>query len=163
MKCLRSLEHWDRGLESHLSHGCLFAFILFLCQVAALRWADPPSKGSYQLSKIKKLKWNERYMDALCSKWEQQKWKKKTTNYRPSQRQRGLILVVSSTARKLGTCFESPRDMTVYLRSSRVCGVMWRNHLPSKETYKRCVYIGILNPEKVGTWTAMICRATKED
>jgi hypothetical protein len=28
MKCLRSLEHWDRGFESHSRHGCLSAFIL---------------------------------------------------------------------------------------------------------------------------------------
>jgi hypothetical protein len=25
---LRSLDHWDRGFESSLSHGCLYAFIL---------------------------------------------------------------------------------------------------------------------------------------
>jgi hypothetical protein len=73
MKCLRSLEHWDRGFESHSRHGCLFAFILCLCQVAALRWVDPTSKESYRLSK--KLKWNERFTDALCSKCEQQEQK----------------------------------------------------------------------------------------
>jgi hypothetical protein len=31
MKCLRSLEHWDRGFQSHSRHGSLFAFILCLC------------------------------------------------------------------------------------------------------------------------------------
>jgi hypothetical protein len=31
MKCLRPLEHWDWGFESHSMHGCLFVFILFLC------------------------------------------------------------------------------------------------------------------------------------
>jgi hypothetical protein len=31
MKCLRSLEHWDRGFESHSRHGCLSLFILCLC------------------------------------------------------------------------------------------------------------------------------------
>jgi hypothetical protein len=49
MNCLRSLECWNRGFESHLSYGCLCAFILFVLfcvQVAALRWADPPSKES---------------------------------------------------------------------------------------------------------------------
>jgi hypothetical protein len=31
MNSLRSLEHWDRGFESHSRHGCLCAFILCLC------------------------------------------------------------------------------------------------------------------------------------
>jgi hypothetical protein len=38
--------------------------ILYLCSVAALRRADPPSE------KIKKLKWNEAFPDFLRSKWE---------------------------------------------------------------------------------------------
>jgi hypothetical protein len=50
---LHSLEHWDRGFESHSRHGCLFAFILCLCcsvcRLTTLRWAGPPSKESYQL------------------------------------------------------------------------------------------------------------------
>jgi hypothetical protein len=50
---LRSLEHWDRGFESHSRHGCLCLFILFVLfcvQVAAaLRRADPPYKESYRL------------------------------------------------------------------------------------------------------------------
>jgi hypothetical protein len=29
--CLRPLEHWDRGFQSHFKHGCLCAFILCLC------------------------------------------------------------------------------------------------------------------------------------
>jgi hypothetical protein len=28
--CLRPLEHWDRGLESHSKYGCLCASILFV-------------------------------------------------------------------------------------------------------------------------------------
>jgi hypothetical protein len=28
---LRSLERWDRGFESHSTHGYLFPFILCLC------------------------------------------------------------------------------------------------------------------------------------
>jgi hypothetical protein len=26
--CLRSLEHWDHGFESHSGHGCVCAFVL---------------------------------------------------------------------------------------------------------------------------------------
>jgi hypothetical protein len=29
-ECLRQLEHWDRGLESHSRNGCLLVFILCL-------------------------------------------------------------------------------------------------------------------------------------
>jgi hypothetical protein len=31
MNFLRPLKHWDRGFESHLRHGCPFAFIPYLC------------------------------------------------------------------------------------------------------------------------------------
>jgi hypothetical protein len=59
MKCLRPLQRWDRWFESHSRHGCLFVFILCVCLVATLRWADLLFKESYQLSK--KLKWNEAF------------------------------------------------------------------------------------------------------
>jgi hypothetical protein len=44
MNCIRPLENWNRGFESHLRHGCLCAFILVvlsLVQVAALRLLIP--------------------------------------------------------------------------------------------------------------------------
>jgi hypothetical protein len=72
---LRSLEHWDLGFESHLRHGWLSTFILCLClpvYVAALRRADNRPRSPTDCLRIKTLKWNERFTDALCSKWEQQ-------------------------------------------------------------------------------------------
>jgi hypothetical protein len=51
--CLRPLEAYGRGFESHSTHGCLSTFILCLCcpvQVPPLGRADPPSKESYRLS-----------------------------------------------------------------------------------------------------------------
>jgi hypothetical protein len=58
MNCLRSLERWDRGFESHSRHECVCvcarAFILFVLscmQVAALRRADHSSTESYRLCK----------------------------------------------------------------------------------------------------------------
>jgi hypothetical protein len=60
MNCFRPLEHWDFGFESHLRHGRLCVFILFVVpfvQEAALRRVDPPSNDSYRLyKKIKELK-----------------------------------------------------------------------------------------------------------
>jgi hypothetical protein len=51
MNCLRSLDRWDRGFESHSWMSvCVYSvFVLSCVQVAALRRADPPSKESYRL------------------------------------------------------------------------------------------------------------------
>jgi hypothetical protein len=46
--CLRQLEHWDRGFESRLKHGCVSAFF---CVVLSCVGRCAPSKESYQLSK----------------------------------------------------------------------------------------------------------------
>jgi hypothetical protein len=53
-------------------------YSVFLC-----RWRpcdDAPSKESYRLSKIEKLKWNEALYGSLCSKWEQQENNNNTKN-----------------------------------------------------------------------------------
>jgi hypothetical protein len=55
MNCLRSLERWDRGFESHSKAWmfvCAFTLCLLPCvYVAALRRADHSSKESYRLRK----------------------------------------------------------------------------------------------------------------
>jgi hypothetical protein len=58
MYCLRSLGSRDSGFESHSGHGYLvFVYVCRVCvQVEALRRADHPSKESYQLFLIKKLR-----------------------------------------------------------------------------------------------------------
>jgi hypothetical protein len=62
MYCLRSLGGRDRGFEFHSEHGCFdvcvrsSVFVLSCVQVEALRRADQPSKESYRLWMIKKLR-----------------------------------------------------------------------------------------------------------
>jgi hypothetical protein len=46
MNCLRFLERWDRGFESHSKHGCLYAFILcFACASSGLSAGWPRAWG----------------------------------------------------------------------------------------------------------------------
>jgi hypothetical protein len=81
--CLRPLEHWDRGFESHSRHGCLSAFILCMCcpvLISTLRRADPPVQRI--LATVLGLRnWSEtkRFTGALCSKWGQQERKRERT------------------------------------------------------------------------------------
>jgi hypothetical protein len=55
------LENWDRGFESHLRHGCLYAFVLFvlLCVGSGLATDLSPVHGVlptvYRIKKIKKV------------------------------------------------------------------------------------------------------------
>jgi hypothetical protein len=53
MKCLRSLENWDRGFESHPRHRCLcvrlFGICVVLCVGSGLATGRYPSKESYRL------------------------------------------------------------------------------------------------------------------
>jgi hypothetical protein len=50
MNCIRSLERWDRGFESHSRHGCLCVRLFCVCVVLCVGsgLADPPSKESYR-------------------------------------------------------------------------------------------------------------------
>jgi hypothetical protein len=70
-RALRSLEHWDRGFESHSRHGCLCAFILFVlsCIGSGLATGWSPVQGVL-LTVLKLRNWSEtkRFTDALCSK-----------------------------------------------------------------------------------------------
>jgi hypothetical protein len=65
MNCLRPLEHWNLGFESHSRHGCLSAVILCLCcSVCRYRPCDgliPRPKSLTDCPKIRKLKWNEAF------------------------------------------------------------------------------------------------------
>jgi hypothetical protein len=90
----QSLSEWPRGLRHGISSlaravgswaripleawmfVCVYSVFVLSCMlVAALRKSDHPSKKSYRLSnnKIKKLKWNKAFTDALGSKREEQR------------------------------------------------------------------------------------------
>jgi hypothetical protein len=65
--CLRPLERWDRGFESHLRHGCLCLFCVRTGSGLAMGWF--PVQGA--LPTVLGLRnWREtkRFTDALCSK-----------------------------------------------------------------------------------------------
>jgi hypothetical protein len=45
MNCLRSLERWDRGFQSHSSHGCLCVRSFCVCVVLCVGSGQGPTKG----------------------------------------------------------------------------------------------------------------------
>jgi hypothetical protein len=58
MNCLRPLEHWDRGFESNLRHGCLFCVHAALCVGSGLAMCRSTVQGVlptvYRITKLKK-------------------------------------------------------------------------------------------------------------
>jgi hypothetical protein len=41
--CLRPLQHWHRGFESHWRHGCLCVLCAFILCLHSLRWDSQPT------------------------------------------------------------------------------------------------------------------------
>jgi hypothetical protein len=76
MKCLRHLEHWDRGFESHSKKGYLFMLILSVLG-NVLRRANPRPRSPTDCVRLRNWLETKCFTDALGSKWEQQKKKKK--------------------------------------------------------------------------------------
>jgi hypothetical protein len=60
INCLRPLEHWDRGFESHWRYGCMCAFCgcVVLCVGSGLATGWSPVQGfiptAYRINKLKK-------------------------------------------------------------------------------------------------------------
>jgi hypothetical protein len=76
MNIPRSLEHWDRGFESHSRHDCLCAFILFcvvLCVRSGLATGWSPVQGVlltvYKIKKLKKLPISTRTVQPLIDRF----------------------------------------------------------------------------------------------
>jgi hypothetical protein len=62
MKCLSLMGSWVQIPVKAWVSVCISCVGV---QAAALQWAHPPSKGSYWLSMIMKLKWNQHFTDAI--------------------------------------------------------------------------------------------------
>jgi hypothetical protein len=78
MNCLRSLEHWDRGFESHSRHGCLcvrlFCVCVVLCVGSGLATGWSPSKESFRLCKNdyeteEEARAQKRSVEPLMNEW----------------------------------------------------------------------------------------------
>jgi hypothetical protein len=78
MNCLRSLERWDRGFESHSRHWCLrvrlFYVCVVLCVCSGLATGWSLSKESYRLCKKRLRNWrrgkaHQKNVEPLMNKW----------------------------------------------------------------------------------------------
>jgi hypothetical protein len=72
MNCLRTLERWDHGFESHSGHRCLCAFILrfvLSCVSSGHATGWYPVQGVLPIV-LRLRNWSEtkRFTDAVCSK-----------------------------------------------------------------------------------------------
>jgi hypothetical protein len=85
MNCLRLLEHWDRGFESHSRHGCmhcvrLFCVCVVLCAGSGLATGWSLVQGVLPTD-LELRNWSETgsFMDALYSKWSNRKERQRDT------------------------------------------------------------------------------------
>jgi hypothetical protein len=74
MKCLRSLEHWYSGFESHSRHGCLRLICVcgVMCSLLPYDGLIPRPRSPTDCLGLRKRSQTKHFTDALCSKWEQQ-------------------------------------------------------------------------------------------